>query len=67
MAPGSTGRIAVDAMGGDLGPSEVVAAVKLALSQNPHLNPITLVGDEALLRPIISHYGLQRSERLSVL
>jgi glycerol-3-phosphate acyltransferase PlsX len=66
MAPGSTGRIAVDAMGGDLGPSEVVAAVKLALVQNPHLNPITLVGDEALLRPIISHYGLSRSERLSV-
>jgi glycerol-3-phosphate acyltransferase PlsX len=67
MAPGSTGRIAVDAMGGDLGPSEVVAAVKLALVQNPHLNPITLVGDEALLRPIIAHYGLHRSERLSVL
>lgn len=54
-------------MGGDLGPSEVVAAVKLALVQNPHLNPITLVGDEALLRPIIAHYGLHRSERLSVL
>lgn len=54
-------------MGGDLGPSEVVAAVKLALAQNPHLNPITLVGDEALLRPIIAHYGLHRSERLSIL
>jgi glycerol-3-phosphate acyltransferase PlsX len=67
MSPGSTGRIAVDAMGGDLGPSEVVAAVKLALAQNPHLNPITLVGDEALLRPIIAHYGLHRSERLSIL
>ena len=67
MAPGSTGRIAVDAMGGDLGPSEVVAAVKLALAQNPHLNPITLVGDETLLKPIIAHYGLQRSERLAIL
>jgi glycerol-3-phosphate acyltransferase PlsX len=67
MASGSTGRIAVDAMGGDLGPSEVVAAVKLALTQIPHLNPITLVGDEALLKPLISHYGLHRSERLSVL
>ncbi len=67
MAPGSPGRIAVDAMGGDLGPSEVVAAVKLALAQSPALNPITLVGDEAVLRPIISHYGLSRSERLSVL
>jgi glycerol-3-phosphate acyltransferase PlsX len=67
MAPGSPGRIAVDAMGGDLGPSEVVAAVKLALAQSPALNPITLVGDEAILRPIISHYGLHRSERLSTL
>jgi glycerol-3-phosphate acyltransferase PlsX len=66
MAPGSPGRIAVDAMGGDLGPGEVVAAVKLALHQNANLNPITLVGDSAVLRPIVSHFGLQRSERLSV-
>jgi glycerol-3-phosphate acyltransferase PlsX len=66
MAPGTPGRIAVDAMGGDLGPSEVVAAVKLALSQSPNLNPITLVGDEAVLRPILAHYGLARSERVSV-
>ena len=65
MAPGSPGRIAVDAMGGDLGPSEVVAAVKLALAQSANLNPITLVGDEAVLRPIIAHYGLspQRAPR----
>ena len=67
MAPGFPGRIAVDAMGGDLGPSEVVAAVKLAFAQSPSLNPITLVGDEAVLRPIIMHYGLHRSERLSIL
>ena len=66
MAPGTPGRIAVDAMGGDLGPSEVGAAVKLALSQSPNLNPITLVGDEAVLRPILAHYGLARSERVSV-
>ena len=43
---GAAGRIAVDAMGGDLGPAEVVAAVKLALNQYSALNPITLVGDE---------------------
>jgi len=66
MSPGTPGRIAVDAMGGDLGPSEVVAAVKLALSQGPNLNPITLVGDEAVLRPIIAHYGLHRSDRVIV-
>lgn len=48
---GASGRIAVDAMGGDLGPAEVVAAVKLALHQYPALNPITLVGHEAELNP----------------
>jgi glycerol-3-phosphate acyltransferase PlsX len=53
-------------MGGDLGPSEVVAAVKLALTQSPNLNSITLVGDEAVLKPIVAHYGLGRSERISI-
>ncbi|MFA6960217.1 MAG: phosphate acyltransferase PlsX [Opitutaceae bacterium] len=55
---GLTGRIAVDAMGGDLGPPEVVAAVKLALTEFTGLNPITLVGDEAVLKPLIKRNGL---------
>lgn len=55
---GSTGRIAIDAMGGDLGPPEVVAAVNLALSEFTGLNPITLVGDEAVLKPLIKRNGL---------
>ncbi len=63
---GATARIAVDAMGGDLGPAEVVAAVRLALNQYPALNSITLVGDEAILRPILSEVGLTRHPRLSV-
>lgn len=63
---GATGRIAVDAMGGDLGPTEVVAAVKLALNQYPALNPIILVGDEAVLGPLVSQAGLNRSHRLTV-
>jgi len=54
-------------MGGDLGPAEVVAAVKLAFHQFPHLNPITLVGDEAQLTPLLAHAGMQRDARLSVL
>jgi phosphate acyltransferase len=52
-------------MGGDLGPAEVVAAVKLAL-QSPTLNPITLVGDEAVLGPLLKDAGLARSPRLSI-
>jgi glycerol-3-phosphate acyltransferase PlsX len=63
---GATGRIAVDAMGGDLGPAEVVAGVKLAFGQYPHLSPITLVGDSAVLEPLIAHAGLRRNPRLSV-
>ncbi|HVS53653.1 MAG TPA: phosphate acyltransferase PlsX [Opitutaceae bacterium] len=63
---GASGRIAVDAMGGDLGPAEVVAAVKLALNQYQALNPITLVGDEAVLGPLLAEAGLSRNARLSI-
>lgn len=63
---GATGRIAIDAMGGDLGPGEIVAAVKLALHSSA-LNPITLVGDQALLGPLLQEAGLARSPRVSVL
>jgi glycerol-3-phosphate acyltransferase PlsX len=61
------GRIAVDAMGGDLGPAEVVAAVKLALTQYPSLSPLTLVGDQAVLDPLLREAGLTRNSRLAVL
>jgi len=56
-------------MGGDLGPAEVVEAVKLALAQQPELNPITLVGDEAQLVPLLDCAGLRvgDGERLALL
>lgn len=54
-------------MGGDLGPAEIVAAVKLAFHQYPQLNPITLVGDEAQLKPLLAHAGLPLNGRLSIL
>jgi glycerol-3-phosphate acyltransferase PlsX len=64
---GAAGRIAIDAMGGDLGPAEIVAAVKLAIhQQGTALNPLTLVGDEAVLRPLLGQAGLQTNERLAV-
>ncbi len=66
MSVGPTGRIAVDAMGGDLGPAEVVAAVKLATQKYPRLDPITLVGDQAVLEPLIAHAGLKLGARLSI-
>ena len=64
---GETGRIALDAMGADLGPSEVVAAVKLALAEFPDLLPVTLVGAEDVLRPLIVENGLADHPKLSVL
>jgi glycerol-3-phosphate acyltransferase PlsX len=63
---GANGRIAVDAMGGDLGPSEVVAAVKLALHQYPALNPITLVGDEKVLGSLLTAAGLQHDPKVRI-
>jgi glycerol-3-phosphate acyltransferase PlsX len=59
-------RIAVDAMGGDLGPSEVVEAVRLALSRLSNLNPVTLVGDEAVLRPLLATAGLANHPLIAV-
>ena len=50
-----------------MGPSEVVAAVKLAFAQNAELNPLTLVGDAAVLEPLLSQNGLTRSDRLDIL
>lgn len=43
-------RIAVDAMGGDLGPDEVVRGVLRAARERTYTSRIILVGDEALLR-----------------
>src|SRR5688572_32461297 len=62
---GASGRIAVDAMGGDLGPAEVVAGVKLALNY-ASLNPITLVGNEAILAPLLAQAGISQSSRVSI-
>ena len=52
-------------MGGDLGPAEVVAAVKLALADEA-INPISLVGDQAVLEPLIAAAGLKDHARLAI-
>jgi glycerol-3-phosphate acyltransferase PlsX len=51
-------------MGGDLGPSEVVAAVKLILAESS--DPIVLVGDQAALSPLLAQAGLAGEERVAV-
>ncbi len=64
---GSIGRIALDAMGGDLGPAEVVAAAKLALANSALANDITLVGQPALLEPLLKQHALVSHPRIRLL
>ncbi len=52
-------------MGGDLGPAEVVEAVKLVLSDES-IDPITLVGDQAVLLPLLSAAGLAGHPKVNV-
>lgn len=63
---GSVRRIALDAMGGDLGPSEVVAGVRLALADPGLVNDLTLVGQPAVLEPLLHACGLAAHARLKV-
>ncbi|MBI2511104.1 MAG: phosphate acyltransferase PlsX [Opitutae bacterium] len=53
-------------MGGDLGPAEVVAAVKIALSEDQDLAPIVLVGQQEVLTPLVAAAGLANNPRLSI-
>jgi len=53
-------------MGGDLGPAEVVLGVKLAFAREAQLDPITLVGDQAVLEPLIHESGLKLGPRLAI-
>lgn len=52
-------------MGGDLGPSEVVAAVKLALADDD-LDPITLVGDQTVLASLLAEAGLKGHPKIAI-
>lgn len=61
-------RIAIDAMGGDRGPAEVVEAVKLTLrseafQRDSHL---VLAGPEAVLTPLIRQAALDGDGRVSI-
>lgn len=58
--------IAVDAMGGDLGPSEVVEAVKLAHHEIPDLGKLILVGDEAVLEPELKRLSLSTNPAIEI-
>ena len=58
--------IAVDAMGSDKGPTEMVAAVKLALENVSEIAPVILVGQESILGPIVAEADLANHPKLQI-
>lgn len=58
-------RIAVDAMGGDRGPSAAVGGAALALTSDPGLE-LTLVGDAAQLNPQVKRLPAEISGRITI-
>ena len=58
--------IAVDAMGSDKGPAEVVAAVAAALKDYTSIAPILLVGQEEVLAPLVENANLIDHPKLSI-
>jgi glycerol-3-phosphate acyltransferase PlsX len=57
-------RIALDAMGGDRGPDELVSGALLAIRDADV--EVVLVGDETMLRSVLSAKGVSEGSRLSV-
>jgi phosphate acyltransferase len=57
--------IALDAMGGDHGPSEIIPAALLSLEKHADLE-IILVGDEDMLNQMLSEKGADSNERLHI-
>ncbi len=61
---GSQRTISLDAMGGDAGPSVVVAGAALALERHPNLS-FLMFGDEARVKPVLDqHPALAERTRL---
>jgi glycerol-3-phosphate acyltransferase PlsX len=59
-------RIAVDCMGGDNGPAEVVAGAKLALRDIAPEDKLILVGKETLLRRLLKKVGLEGHPQIEI-
>src|SRR6266581_3163656 len=50
-------KIALDAMGGDFGPPNLVAGAVMALREYPHINKLFLVGDSTLIEAELKKHG----------
>src|SRR5438552_603463 len=54
-------KIALDAMGGDFGPPNLVAGAVMALREYPHINKLFLVGDSARIEEELRKHGCNDS------
>ena len=59
-------RVAVDAMGGDYAPSEIVKGAVAALNRNENIE-VTLVGDEASIKEELNKYDSYPTDRVRIL
>ena len=60
-------QLAVDVMGADFGPQQLIAGIRLALERNTHrIGKLFLVGDEAILSPIVQAEGLKNESLIEV-
>ena len=62
----NSAALAIDAMGGDLGPSEVVEGILLAVEANNFPQEIVVVGQEEVLNPLLEKHGLLNKPFLRV-
>lgn len=62
----NSAALAIDAMGGDLGPSEVVEGILLAVEANNFPQEIVVVGQEEVLNPLLEKCGLLNRSFLRV-
>ncbi|MEM0966414.1 MAG: phosphate acyltransferase PlsX [Verrucomicrobiota bacterium] len=69
FAAATTRTIAIDAMGGDLGPAEIAEGIAIALKDrdfDSHFDEIIAVGDESLLFPALRSAGISGDKRIEV-
>ena len=59
-------RLAVDVMGGDHGPEELLHGVRHGMDAEPGISRVIVVGPEDVLRPLLTTTGLANEPRLEV-
>lgn len=62
----TTPIIAVDVMGSDMGPAEIIAGIKLALHEDRSNYGIIAVGRESEITPMLSRAGILQDPRIQI-